>query len=187
MTAAPRSAVSEASLGIVLAARFSRVTIRIPIRSIGLILLATLLPGGAQAQPTATPAGRELAQRFLLADRNSDGALSRQEVEQAGWLTEQRNRFDALDTDRSGTVTLVELSAAVASQVRQWLGADTDRDGRISAAEAAAHGDLGKTFGRIDDGDGFITTEELELFGARSYYQHGDLPSVAPNIFERRF
>ena len=64
---------------------------------------------------------------------------------------------------------------------------DTDRDGRISAAEAARHGELGKTFGRIDDGDGYVTTEELELFGERSYYDHGDLPSVAPNIFEKRF
>jgi hypothetical protein len=100
---------------------------------------------------------------------------------------DQRNSFDSLDADRSGTVTLAEITGAIAAKVQGWLSADTDHDGRISVAEAQGHGELGTTFGRIDDGDGYATQEELQRWGERSYYGAGDLPSVAPNIFEKRF
>lgn len=151
------------------------------------LLIAALAAGGAIAQTTPTPSRSELAQRFLLTDRDGDGAISRQESLQSGWLVDQRNNFDSLDADRSGTVTLAEISTAIAAKVKGWMTADTDGDGRISAAEAQGHGELGKTFGRVDDGDGYATQEELQRWGERSYYEAGDLPSVAPNIFEKRF
>jgi hypothetical protein len=134
---------------------------------------------------TAAKTSKALEQQFLAADRNRDGALSRQEIEQAGWL--KKETVGTLDKDQSGTVTLEEISVAIAERVQRWLAADTDHDGRVSAAEARSQEDLGGSFGQIDDGDGYATSEELERFGESSYYQAGDLPSVAPNIFERRF
>lgn len=151
------------------------------------ILCALLLAGSVLADPTpALRSQGEIEKRFLVADRNGDGALSRQEMEQAGWMAKEQDRFNTLDSDHSGTVTLAEIGSAVAAQVRQWLAADTDRDGRVSAQEAQS-GSLGATFRTIDDGDGYLTTQELEHFGQRNYYEQGELPSVAPNIIEKRF
>lgn len=151
------------------------------------MLAVSLLFGGAQAQTTPGAAGRDLEQRFLAADSNADGALSRQEIEQAGWLKDRPERFNSIDTDRSGTVTLAEIGSALTKQVQEWLAADTDWDGRISAAEAGSLSSLRAVFERVDDGDGYVTSEELQRFGESSYYGAGDLPSVAPNIFEKKF
>lgn len=154
------------------------------------LLVLLFLPVGALAAD-ATPTdgmSEELVRRFRLADRDRDGALSPAEAKQANWFGEQVNRFESLDADRSGTVTLVEIGAAITSRVQEWLGADTDGDGRISAAEAQAQsGTLADAFRTGDDGDGSLTREELESLSQRSYFEHSELPSVAPNIFEKRF
>jgi Ca2+-binding EF-hand superfamily protein len=142
-----------------------------------------LLPVAALAESPSS-----LEERFRLADRDRDGALSAAEAGQANWFVEQMDRFQSLDADGSGTVTLVEIGAAISMQVQEWMEADTDGDGRISSAEAKARsGSVGDVFRRADNGDGTVTRDELENFSQRSYYEHGDLPSVAPNIFEKRF
>lgn len=159
-------------------------------RRICFLFFLTLLPGGSiMADATPTPgATSDLEQRFRLADRDRDNALSRSEAADAGWFGKQVDRFESLDIDNSGTVTLAEIVTGVASQVDSWMSADTDRDGRITAAEAQRQPDsLGRVFSQVDDGKGAVTRDELETFSQRSYYQHGDLPAVAPNIIERRF
>jgi hypothetical protein len=152
-------------------------------------LLLLLLPPSVKAQITPTPgAAGDLEQRFRLADRNRDDALSRSEAAASGWFGTQVERFESLDTDRSGTVTLAEIAAGVHSQVESWMRADIDRDGRITAEEAQRQPDsVGRIFSEVDSGEGAVTREELESFSQRGYYQHGDLPAVAPNIIERRF
>lgn len=159
-------------------------------QAVALALLAMVLStAGAAGQPTPTlTESRQLAERFLMADRDRDGALSRREAAQANWFSRQMHRFEELDTDGSGTVTLAEIAAAVSRQVQAWMSADTDRDGRISAAEAKAHSaSLAEAFERTAPPDGLLTREQLESYSQRSYYEHAELPSVVPNIFEKRF
>ena len=151
------------------------------------VLLMAFFAAGASADPTPTPGSpKEMERRFRRADQNGDGALSRQEMMQAGWLVEEQDRFNTVDKDLSGTVTLAEIGSAIAAQVQKWLAADTDGDGRVSEMEAH-DGSLSATFRHLDDGDGYLTTQELERYGQRSYYETGELPSVAPNIIERHF
>jgi hypothetical protein len=47
---------------------------------------------------------------------------------------------------------------------------------------------LSDSFGRADaDGDGVITRTEVEGLSQRTYYRDAEMPSVAPNIIEKRF
>jgi Ca2+-binding EF-hand superfamily protein len=156
-----------------------------------LVLLFTLLmPGAATAEPTPETAGRdELERRFRLADRDGDGVLSAAEARQGGWFVDRMEDFERIDRDRSGTITLFEIVGALSEKVQDWLGADADQDGRVSEAEAKRRpGIFGQVFRDADrDGDGYVTREEIELLSQRSYYRDAELPSVAPNIIEKRF
>jgi hypothetical protein len=98
------------------------------------------------------------------------------------------DRFERVDRDRSGTVTLAEIGEAIADEVSGWLGADTDKDGRVSEAEAKAQRSLVERFSSADvDRDGMVTREEIERLSRRSYYRDAELPAIAPNIIEKRF
>jgi hypothetical protein len=155
-----------------------------------IVVLWALLRGAAAAEPGAPPgADDELARRFRLADRNGDGTLSRAEAQQAGWFVDKMERFESIDRDDSGTVTLAEIATAIAEQVQDWLGADTDHDGRVTEAEAARRpGSFSKVLKDADaDGDRAATRAELEGLSQRGYYEHSELPPVAPNIIEKRF
>jgi len=150
------------------------------------LFFAVLLPQTAAADPL--PDNTELKRQFQLADRDGDGKLSRSEAQQSGWLANQMQRFEDIDRDHSGTITLVEITQAVARQVKNWMSADTDHDGRVTEEEARRRPGLSKMFGQADaNGDGVLTADELEHFSERSYYSHTELPSVAPNIIEKRF
>ena len=130
----------------------------------------------------------ELERRFRKADLDGDGKLSTVEAKQASWFVDEVQRFDSIDSDHSGTVTLVEITAAIAGQVADWLGADIDKDGRVSEAEAKRQNRLSSAFGNADaDRDGQVTRDEIERLSQRSYYRDAELPAVAPNIIEKRF
>lgn len=154
------------------------------------LLLVLLLPGVAFAEPTPqTRAQSELERRFRLADRDGDGALSAWEAREGGWFVDRREDFEGIDRNRSGTVTLFEIITALSEKVNEWLAADTDGDGRVSETEAKRRsGFFEQVFGVADaDHDGHVTREEIELFSQRAYYRDAELPSVAPNIIEKRF
>lgn len=148
-----------------------------------------LLAGAVAAEPTpGAPGGSLMEQRFRQADRNGDGMLSAEEARNSAWFTDQDEGFNSVDRDHSGTVTLAEVGEAIARQVSEWLGADTDHDGRVSETEAQAHNRLRDSFERADaDRDHVVTRDEAESMSQRTYYRDAELPSVAPNIIEKRF
>jgi EF hand len=86
---------------------------RVPLAAVALAaaLLAAAPP--AQAQ-TAAPAGKEAAEAaFKRADANGDGKLSKEE---AARLPEIAARFDELDKDKDGALTLVEYLAGMGAK-----------------------------------------------------------------------
>jgi Ca2+-binding EF-hand superfamily protein len=150
----------------------------------GLCMLAV----SAQGQMETPMATDELARRFRQADRDGDGKLSPAEAQQASWFVDEVDRFERIDRDRSGTVTLAEIGEAIAAEVAGWLGADTDKDGRVSETEAKTQGTLADRFSSADaDRNGMVTRDEIERLSQRSYYRDAELPAIAPNIIEKRF
>jgi Ca2+-binding EF-hand superfamily protein len=152
-----------------------------------LLLVAWVAIAAAQTTPTAAPESNLLAEHFRQADHDGDGVLSAAEAQQAAWFVKPE-QFNTLDRDHSGTVTLLEIATAISQQVQEWLATDSDGDGRITASEARRQPTLADVWRRADiDADGVITRVELEEFSQRYYYGHSELPSVAPNIIEKRF
>jgi Ca2+-binding EF-hand superfamily protein len=150
--------------------------------------VAALILISSSAWAQSTPAAGGLEERFRRADRDGDGRLSAVEARQDAWFVDEMQRFETVDRDKSGTVTLAEIGEAIAAQVSDWLSADDDKDGRVSADEAKRKGSLSQTFGNADaDRDGMVTREEIDRLSQRSYYRDAELPAVAPNIIEKRF
>jgi Ca2+-binding EF-hand superfamily protein len=145
--------------------------------------------GYAQPTPQERLDKSELQRRLLLADTDGNGAISREEAAQAGLFVDMPRGFDSVDSDHNGTVTLEELAQALAAEVGSWMKADADADGRVTEAEAQKQSpSFVEAFRRADiNHDKVVTRTEFELFSQRSYYHTGELPSVAPNIIEKRF
>jgi EF hand len=75
------------------------------------MLLAAALPAQAQS---AAPAGKEAAEAaFKRADANGDGKLSKDE---AARLPEIAARFDELDKDKDGALSMAEYMASMAAK-----------------------------------------------------------------------
>lgn len=91
-------------------------------------LLAAGLVAGASAQ--ASPSGQraqqmqqareQLHQRFVAADRDGNGQLTRAEA-QAG-MPRVYSAFDQIDTPRKGFVTEAEITAAIAARLASRKG-----------------------------------------------------------------
>ena len=151
------------------------------------------LAGAAWPQtPSATGEAQDslFVERFRQADANGDGRITEEEARAAGlWFTQD---FNSVDTDRSGTVTLVELSKALQQRLSRWLSdfdaADTNHDGRVSEEEAARAPSIAEAFTTIDrDKHHAVTRQEYKSYAIDRMYRDAELPSVAPNIFEKRF
>lgn len=82
------------------------------------LLVAATLCGCARGQgPRAARMAQELEQRFVLADRDRDGRLTRDEA-RAGLPWAERN-FDAIDTQRTGTIDLAQVKAFARGELAQ--------------------------------------------------------------------
>ncbi len=91
-------------------------------------LLAASLVAGASAQ--AAPSGQrtqqmreareQLHQRFMAADKDGNGQLTRAEA-QAG-MPRVYGAFDQIDTQRKGFVTEAEITAAIAARLASRKG-----------------------------------------------------------------
>jgi hypothetical protein len=157
--------------------------------AVGVVALTGTGWAQAPVETDVVPESR-FAERFRQADANGDGFISAEEARAAGlWFMQD---FDSVDTDRSGTVTLFELGQALQRRLRRWLSerdaADADRDGRLTEAEAARVPSIAEVFTAADrDKDRIVSREEYESYALDRLYRHTELPSVAPNIIEKRF
>jgi len=98
-------------------------------------------------------------------DRDSNGVVTRSEMR-----TAEGERFDKIDTNHDGKLTVDEIQAAHREAAAKHFAAkDTDKDGKLSRAEVAKMPD--PMFARLDaNHDGFLTPEEL----AQGHHGHGN-------------
>ena len=156
-----------------------------------LVLCGLTVSTAAAAQTPSPPAvDKQIQQKFLQADTNADGALSREEAASAKFAFSRS--FEGVDADRNGLVTLYELGDAMQSRLRDWYSgldaADRDKDGELTEAEAATAPQVGKVFKQADTNqDNRLSQEEYEMYQRRNLYGNVDLPYVVPNLFEKKF
>lgn len=143
---------------------------------------------------TPIPAGHSqespFAERFRQADTNGDGVIDDAEAHSAGlWF---KDDFNSVDTDRSGTVTALELGQALQQRLNRWLAdfdaADTDHDGRLSEDEVKRVPSLAEVLTHIAPAKHpAVSRPEYESYAIERLYRDSELPVVAPNIIEKRF
>lgn len=106
-------------------------------------------------------AGKGLA-RF---DRDGNGVVTRSEMR-----TTEGERFDKIDTNHDGQLSVDEMQAAHReAAAKHFAEKDADKDGKLSRAEVAKMPDA--VFARIDaNHDGFLTPDEL----AQAHGGHGE-------------
>lgn len=128
------------------------------------LILTALALASAATLVTAAPEGQAhragMLERLKAADTNGDGFISRAE---AGALPRIAERFDAIDANRDGQVSIEELRASHAKHrgEGQLKRLDTDGDGKMSKAEALAK--ASERFDRADaNKDGFLTPDEMK-------------------------
>ena len=98
-------------------------------------------------------------------DRDGNGVVTRSEMR-----TSEGERFDKIDTNHDGKLTVDEIQAAHREAAAKHFAAkDTDKDGKLSRAEVAKMPD--PMFARLDaNHDGFLTPDEL----AQGHRGHGE-------------
>jgi Ca2+-binding EF-hand superfamily protein len=152
------------------------------------MLLALPAAGQVRVPGTSRP---ELEQQFRAADLNHDGELSRDEARRA--KLSYSEQFDDLDADHNGLVTLFEFGSAIRTSMNRWMAdwdkADTDHDGKLSPSELRAAPPSIKKIFQTGDGSAYpeVSRDQYESSVQRRLHDSTDLPSVAPNIIEKRF
>ena len=135
-------------------------------------LLAAL--GTAFALGTATAFadhhGEKLGEAFKKADTDNDGSLTKEEAKPLKGISKH---FDAIDLDKSGTVTMDEITSHLGSMKKamhakgedKFKAADKDNDGTLDKEEAKALPRVSKHFDAIDaEKDGTVSLEEATAF-----------------------
>ena len=114
--------------------------------------------------------GSRMETRFKAADKDNDGSLTREEAKA---MPRVAKNFDAIDADKSGTVTLAEIQAAMKKMakeahdrgVERFKAADKDNDGSLTREEAKAMPKVAKNFDAIDaDKSGTVTLKEIHTY-----------------------
>lgn len=121
--------------------------------------------------------GEKLGDAFKKADTDNDGSLTKDEAKPLKGVSKH---FDAIDSDKSGTVTMDEITSYLSSMKKEmhargeakFKEADKDRDGTLDKEEAKALPRVSKNFDAIDtDKDGTVSMEEIAVF-MKSKKQH---------------
>ena len=111
--------------------------------------------------------GSRMEAHFKKADKDNDGSLTRDE---AKVMPRVAKNFDAIDADKSGTITLAEMQAAMQKMAKEahkrgaerFKAADKDADGSLTREEAKAMPRVAKNFESVDaDKSGTVTAKEI--------------------------
>ncbi|OUR75318.1 hypothetical protein A9Q83_17990 [Alphaproteobacteria bacterium 46_93_T64] len=126
------------------------------------VIAAIAIPTAVYATKNAGNWGHAaLSTMFEKHDANKDGVMTRDEMPEK-WAS----RFDKLDEDKNGSLTLAEIEKSHRSHKEKRMEKmmskfDEDKDGKISEAEVTAF--VLEKFREADaDGDGNLTMEEIK-------------------------
>ena len=129
-----------------------------------LIGCTTLLGSSAFADDQP---GAKLEAAFKKADKDNDGTLTKGEAKS---MPRVAKNFDAIDTDKDGTVSLDEIRASMKKAAKEmhdravarFKSADKDNDDTLTKDEAKAMPRVAKNFDAIDrDKDGTVSEQEI--------------------------
>lgn len=116
---------------------------------------------------SADDRGARMEAHFKTADKDNDGSLTREE---AAAMPRVAKNFDAIDRDKSGTVTLTEMQATMKKMAKEahkrgaerFKAADKDGDGSLTREEATAMPKVAQNFDAVDaDKSGTVTKKEI--------------------------
>ena len=131
-----------------------------PISAAGGVLIAALSAARSAAAQTD---GRTIMTVFRFQDRNGDGFVDRGEFRRA-----RAARFDRMDANRDGKVTVTEFSQQRAGDRRRLAVLTTSPKSAPEMLEAAAE----QAYRELDrDGDGAVTRAEFMEAGEARFAQ----------------
>ena len=116
---------------------------------------------------SAQERGSRMEAHFKAADKDNDGSLTREEAKA---MPRVAKNFDAIDADKSGTVTLAEIHTSMKDRAKEmhergmesFKAADRNGDGMLDREEAKAMPRVAKNFDAIDaDKSGTVTGKEI--------------------------
>jgi len=141
---------------------------------LGRQVLTALVGAAALLTPylaaSAEERGARMEAHFKAADKDNDGSLTRDEAKAMPRIAKN---FDAIDVDKSGTVTLAEIQASMKKMakemhdrgVERFKAADKNGDGMLDREEAKAMPRVAKNFDAIDaDKSGTVTEKEIHEY-----------------------
>jgi len=111
--------------------------------------------------------GARMEAHFKAADKDNDGTLTRDEAKA---MPRVLKKFDAIDTDKNGTVSLTEIQVAAKKMGKEahkrgaerFKAADKNGDGMLDREEAKSMPKVAKDFDAIDaDNSGTVTAKEI--------------------------
>lgn len=146
------------------------------------LTMTALLASAAVLAPAfsahAEEKGARLEAAFKKADKDNDGTLTKDEAKS---MPRVAKNFDAIDTDKDGTVSLAEIHASLMQKgkemhdrgMERFKAADKDKDGTLTKDEAKSMPRVAKNFDAIDtDKDGTVSEKEIHDFMKAQHDKH---------------
>jgi Ca2+-binding EF-hand superfamily protein len=160
-------------------------------RAAAFVLVAALATPALAQSPEISGRPQDKARfdkHFRAADKDGDGALTREEARRS--MPSVYRRFKEIDADNDGKVTREEIEAAFSKRAREererLMALDTNHDGVITRDEILRNASASsRAIDSIDTNkDGNISQGELDNFIQRRYYRDIDR-GIAPNVIIR--